>query len=121
MTPDLTQDDGDGDDPFSALLNMRHRQQDLRSGGRADRYQLHNQDEDDDDDDENNWLSIAGEEKREEKRKAKELQEKIKKEEEEQRRKEEAEKATYADNQFWNNSSSIENEYDIDALMEEME
>ena len=38
MSPDQQQ--GDDDDPFSALLNMRHRQMDR--GGRVDRNQLNN-------------------------------------------------------------------------------
>jgi len=50
----------------------------------------------------------------------KELKEQIEQEKEAILKKEEMERATYSNNNFWNNTS-LEEQFDIDQLMEEME
>ena len=50
-----------------------------------------------------------------------ELTEEEQKEVDEKNKAEDVERAIYTDNNFWNNTSSQDEEYDIDALLEELE
>lgn len=72
--------------------------------------------EDDENADVDNWLQID-----DKKAEHKELQEQIAREADELARKEEGERAAFTDNNYWREGSSLEAQFDLDKLMEEME